>query len=273
MTPRRTALSLPGWLLLFALAPLCACAPKGAARLDMPAAQAQWASFLAAGGAPAKAFNLSASLNLTAPQKSTRVLLRFWGDLDRPLRLDITASMGGTFAMWREDSLGWLALYPMTNQAYTHPDTRKGLNKLGMPFPFSMKELAELITGSYTSLLPTTFQSVKKTDKGTLYALAPKSPIASVTLDFEGKPIHLTGRGVEPWTVDLAEFSGTQGSRPLAQKITLTTPGGVSAIFRVKKLELLAAPMAPDTLELPLPPQARHIPLDQPGEVRAPEMP
>ena len=145
-------------LVLLAVLLAGACTPKGAGKLDAPAAQAQWASFMAAGGAPAKAFTLSASLNLPAPQKSTRVLLKFWGNLDRPMRLDITASVGSTFAMWREDSLGWLALYPMANQAFTHPDTRKGLNKLGMPFPFGMKELAGVITGNFAALLPSTYQ-------------------------------------------------------------------------------------------------------------------
>lgn len=262
---------LPGVLLL-AVFLAGACAPKGAG-LDAPDAQARWASFMAAGGAPAKAFTLSASLNLTAHQKSTRVLLKFWGNLERPLRLDITASMGTTFAMWREDSLGWLALYPMANQAYTHPDTRKGLNKLGMPFPFGMKELAGVITGNYGAFLPSAYQNVKKSDKGLVFSLAAPCPVASVTLDFEGKPIHLTGRGVEPWTVDLAEYSQSDGTRPLAQKITLTTPGGINAIFRVKKLELLADPMASEALELPLPPQAKHTALDRAGEVRAPDMP
>ena len=269
---RPMSASLAG-LLLLAVCLAGACTPKGTGKLDAPAAQAQWASFMAAGGAPTKAFTLSASLNLTAPQKSTRVLLKFWGNLDLPLRLDITASMGSTFAMWREDSLGWMALYPLANQAYTHPDTRKGLNRLGMPFPFGMKELAGVITGNFAAFLPSTYQSVKKTDKGLVYTLAAPCPVTSVTLDFEGKPIHLTGRGVEPWTVDLAEHTQADGSRPLAQKITLTTPGGVTAIFRVKKLELSADPMAAEALELPLPPQARHIPLERAGEVRAPDMP
>ena len=275
MTANRLAFRpLPACLpaaLLLAVFLAAACTPK--AKLDAPAAQAQWSSFLAAGGAPAKAFTLSASLNLNSPQKSTRVLLKFWGNLDRPLRLDITASMGGTFAMWREDSLGWVALYPMANQAFTHPDTRKGLNKLGMPFPFGMKELAGVISGNFTALLPATYQNVKTTDKGMVYTLATPCPVASVILDFEGNPIHLTGRGVEPWNVDLADYSQVDGARSLAHKITLTTPGGVTALFRVKKLELQAEPMGAEALELPLPPQARHIPLDRAGDVRAPDMP
>jgi hypothetical protein len=173
-----------------------------------------------------------------------------------------------------------LAVYPLSNQVFTHSDTKAALSKLGMPLPFGMKELAAITTGRFGLILPATYKSVKKTAKGYDFALAQPCPVASVTLDFEGNPIHLTGRGVEPWSADLGEFQtmgpaegGGLGHEFLAQKIQLTTPGGLQVILRVKKLELSPTPMDPKTLELPLPPTAKHIPLDRPGDVSAPEMP
>ena len=271
MTAGRSALFAA---LVLAVA-LAGCAPKkGPGALDLGQAQAYWASFTTDSGAPAKSFSLSASLNLQSPQKSARLLLKFWGDLDRPLRLDLSSGMGQTYSMWREDSLGWLAVYPLSNQAFTHSDTRAALAKLGMPFPFGLKDLAAITAGRYSLILPSTYKSVKMTDKGYQFALSAPSPVAFVTLDFEGKPIHLTGRGVEPWTVELGDYTAVEpGRKPLAQKIQLTTPGGLQAILRIKKLELSSTPMDAQSLELPLPPTARHIPLDRAGEVRAPELP
>ncbi|MFZ5428440.1 MAG: hypothetical protein ACOZEN_15855 [Thermodesulfobacteriota bacterium] len=256
---------------------LAACGPKtGAPKPGAPQATAQelWQSIAAPSAEEARSFTLSASLSVVSPQKSARLLAKFWGDLDRPLRLDLSTGMGQIFAMWREDSLGWLAVYPLSNQAFTHPDTKAALARLGMPFPFGMKELAAISCGRWSLILPGKFSSSRKTAKGFQYSLGLSSPVESVTLDFAGNPIHLTGRGVAPWTVDLDDFSPPEtGGRPLARKITVTSPGGIQAILRIKKLELQPAAMAGQGLELALPPGARHIPLDRAGDVRAPEMP
>ncbi|WP_243310134.1 hypothetical protein [Fundidesulfovibrio agrisoli] len=270
--------SFPGRALLLAalcLAALGGCAPKPTATGpgEGPQPQALW-SQLMAGGSQAKSFTLSASLSLQSPKKSARLLARFWGNLDRPLRLDLSTGMGQVFSMWREDAQGWLAVYPGANQAFTHSSTKAALSRLGMPFPFGMKELAAVSVGSFGLILPASYSSVKKISNGFLYSFPASSPVAALTLDFEGKPIHLTGRGVEPWNVDLSDFAPPQAGRPpMAQLITLTTPGGVQAILRVKKLELGTEPMPLQSLELALPPQARHIPLDREGDFQTPDIP
>lgn len=258
-------------LLLFAFG----CVPKkGTVSPADGQEKALWTAFIAPPDQMEKAFSLSASLNFQSPQKSARLLAKFWGNLERPLRLDLSTGMGQTFSLWREDALGWIAVYPHSNQAFTHVDTKSGLSRLGMPFPFGLKDLAAIAAGRYGLILPASYKSVKKTAKGYEYFLAPPSAVASVTLDFEGKPIHLTGRGVEPWGVELGDFAPLESGRGFAaQKIELTTPGGVKALLRVKKLELIAGPMDPKTLDLALPPGAKHIPLDRPGEFKAPDIP
>lgn len=272
--PQAVRFSLLALLLAALLLP--GCAPKAGApgTPDAGQPQALWASFASEPGEKPSAFSLSASLNIQSPQKSARLLVKFWGNLDRPLRLDLSTSMGQIFSMWREDSLGWLAVYPLSNQAFTHTDTKAALSRLGMPFPLGLKELASISTGRFGLILPSSYKSVKRTPKGYEYSLPAPGTVASVTLDFEGKPIHLTGRGVEPWTVELGDFAAPEaGRKPLAQRINLTTPGGLQVLLRLKKVELFAAPVSLSTLELPLPPQARHIPLDRAGDVRAPDLP
>ena len=274
----RFAPPLPGlfWVLaLLVVLALAGCAPKtGPQTLDVGQAQAFWTAFASDTGEQPKSFTLSASLSFQSPQKSARLLVKFWGNLDRPLRLDLSSGLGQTFSLWREDSLGWIAVYPMSNQAFTHSDTKAALARLGIPFPFTLKELAALSSGRYGLIFPTTYKGVKKSAKGFEYTLPTSSPIAAVTLDFEGKPIHLTGRGIEPWSVEMGDFTSPEpGKKTLAQKIQLTTPGGLQVVFRVKKLELNANPMEPQLLDLPLPPQAKHILLDREGDFKAPELP
>jgi len=260
---------------LCCLALFAGCAPTGG-KTGPEADQARdlWSRMVSGTGDAPKSFTLSASLSIQSPQKSARLLVKFWGNLERPLRLDLSTGMGQTFSMWREDTLGWIAVYPLSNQAFTHKDTKSALGRLGMPLPLDLKALAALSAGRYDMLLPANFKSVTRTSKGFEYSLPMASVFSSVTLDFEGKPIHIVGKGVEPWSVDLSEFSAPEpGRAPLAQRIQLTTPGGLQVILRIKKLELGPEAMAADSLELPLPPQAKHVPLDRPGDFRAPDLP
>lgn len=270
---RKRALAWVGALLL--VLALGGCGPKtGAGTAGGADAQALWRSFTAPGQSQAKSFTLSASLAVSSPGRSARLLVRFWGGMDGPLRLDLSTGMGQTFAMWREDSLGWLAVYPSSNQAFTHSDTKAALSRLGMPFPFSLKDLAAICSGRFQGIVPANYSSVKRTPSGFVYSLPQGSALGSLTLDFAGNPIHLTGRGIEPWNVELADYAApAEGTRPQAQRVTVTSPGGIQATIRIKKIELSNDPADPKGLELAVPPQARHIPLDRGGDVRAPELP
>lgn len=260
---------------LFMVAALSGCAgTRGKLVTDQDEARGLWNVFQSQSRKVSGAFSLTASLTVNSPSKSSRVVLAFWGELDRPLRLDISTSMGQLYARWKEDSNGWEGVYPMNKVAFTHSDTRKALGKLGLPLPFNLRDFAALAIGRFDALVPATYTSVKRTPEGYEYALPASSPIASVTLDNMANPVHLTGRGVEPWKVDLSNYSHTvTDRRSVADNVRLTTPGGTTVLLRVKKLELFANRSSLPTLELAAPPQTRFISLDTDQEVQAPAMP
>ncbi|GAB6038709.1 hypothetical protein JCM15519_32680 [Fundidesulfovibrio butyratiphilus] len=273
MNIRRFAPALAACLLVIATLSGCA-GTRGKLITDQDEARGLWNVFQSQSRKASGAFSLSSSLTVTSPQKSSRVVLNFWGELDRPLRLDISTSMGQIYARWREDSSGWTGVYPMSRVAFTHSDTRKALAKLGLPLPFTLRDFAALAIGRFDALIPATYTQVKRTPEGYQYSLPPSSPIASVTLDNLANPVHLTGRGVEPWKVDLSDYSHTvTDRRSMADKIRLTTSGGVTVFLRIKKLELFANRSSLPTLELTEPPQTRTIPLDTDQDVQAPAMP
>ncbi|GFK95500.1 hypothetical protein NNJEOMEG_03365 [Fundidesulfovibrio magnetotacticus] len=257
---------------LLLLASLAACAPKGGT--GPGEAKALWEGFVNTPAGTAQSLALSASLSLQAPQKSARLLATFRGDLNLPLRLDLSTGMGQTFALWREDSLGWMAVYPLSNQVFTHRDTKAALAKLGIPFPFTLKDLAALTAGRHALITGASFVSARKTPKGYEFALPASQALGSVTLDFEGNPIHLSGRGVEPWSVELGDYAPPEsGGGPLPRLIKVTSPGGLTAVLRVKRLELSDQRAEAQALDLAVPPKAQHIPLDRPGDFRPPDLP
>jgi hypothetical protein len=233
-------------------------------------AKAVYATFLAkqqAKGTPAAAFSLTGSMSFAAHGKSGRLNYRFYGNLANPSRLDLATTMGGAYAALREDATEFTAYLPGKNTLFRHPDTRQGAAKLGMPLPFSLREMAALACGRFGELAPAKYASAKKVQDGYQYAFSGDPRLSALTLDFEGKPRHLTGRGVEPWQVDFTDDEPVPGlAAPVARKLTLTTPGGASLIIRIKSLQLRPEPYPAADLELPVPAQAATRSLDTPGD-------
>jgi len=234
-------------------------------------ARAVWMKFRAAASAPAKPFSVQASLNFSSPGKSHRVLLKLWGEQGYPLRLDFAAGMGQIFSMWREDASGWLAYYPMSNAAYTHPDTRKGASMLGMPLPFSLRELAAVICGRFGEFVPGDYQTVKAKPGGLEYSLKGDPRLSSVTLDPNGRPVGLAGKGIEPWRVEFSDYQDS-GGRELPQMIVVTTSGGLKGVLRIKKYEQRDEPWPKSALDLPLPENTMVYALDRMADFKKPNV-
>ncbi len=67
-----------------------------------------------------------ASLQYDGPGRKSRVVLKLWGDLGYPLRLDMEAGIGASIAMLREDAQGWTAYFPQSGEAMVNADPRRG---------------------------------------------------------------------------------------------------------------------------------------------------
>lgn len=247
------------------------CAGKPAAPTAPTAdeAKAVFATYLAgqAGIPPAPAFSLSGSMSFSRGNRSGRLNYRLFGDYGRTVRLDLTTPIGGAYASLFEDGQAFFAFVPSRNAVYRHADTRQGAAKLGMPLPFTLRELAELTSGRLGALVPDRYGAAKKTADGYQYAFSGKARFASLTLDFAGNPRHLVGVGVEPWRIDLADDEAVPGmAAPVARKLTLTTPGGATLVVRVKTLQTRPTPYPAADLELPVPPTAVEHALDAAGD-------
>ncbi len=255
------------WAALALLASGCAATRPAPPRPDE--AGAVYKTFLAnqAKNEPSQAFSLAGSLSFSKNGKSGRLNYRLYGNLANPVRLDLTTPMGGAYAHLREDGQEFAAYVPGRDTVYRHVDAKAGAARLGMPLPFTLRELSAIVSGRFGELAPTRFASAKKVADGYEYAFSGDPRLASLTLDFEGKPRHLTGRGVEPWRVTFENDEAAPGlAAPLARKLTLTTPGGASLILRVKSLQPRPEPYPAADLELPVPSHAASRSLETPGD-------
>jgi len=265
-------------LVLFAaLLLLAGCAAKTAAPPGEDLARTTWEAFRAREQkkhAEWKAFRVDAGLSFASQRKSGRLNLAFYGNTDLPLRLDLTLPMGGPYAFWVEDAQGFTAYYPGNQTAFTHRNTREGLSRMGLPLPFALRELAAVAIGRFDAFVPEKYASVKKRPEGYEYAFPASARLGALTLDFEGKPIHLTGRGIEPWKVAFEDYqadaAGTASDE--ARRVVLTTPGGAQVTLRIKKIEGRQTPWPDSALALPMPPGTAVRSLEAQGDIVLPDL-
>ena len=241
------------------------CKAKPASELVMDSPEAAWESFRAnycvSPDQPSLLVKASFQYSRTKPIKRTnRTLVSLWGDFDGPMRLDIKAGMGKLLAHIREDQSGLLVFYPMEKRAYAHSNPVLGATRLGMPFPFSLGELARVSVGDFSGLVPKTFEKAERTVKGYVYTL--NDGLASTaTLDTTGRPLLLKGQtqgeqGTKSnWGLEINSYGDEDAANPFPMpgRVTLTTDHGEKGVLRIKARELKVQAWSEESTGLELP--------------------
>jgi hypothetical protein len=268
---------------LLALA-VSACAPKVVLpRFD--GAEANHAAFQERFVTPevaASGVEVRASLLYSTPSRTNRTDVQIFGDYGRPLRLDVRAGFGTMVALMREDAAGLLAYYPDRKAAYAHLDPVIGAQLLGMPFPFSMRDLALVLSGHFGTLVPGTapVAVVAMPGGGYAYAFA-TGAVRLLVVDAHGRPERMEGElsqhfktqaeregaavsGPRTWVLGFSGYPEDEGDPDgPARVLTLTLPKGESAVLRVKALAERAQPWPLKALGLVPPTDTRFMALDR----------
>lgn len=205
---------------------------------------------------PSKAFSLSAGLHYAGPKNSSRVNIRFWGDLDGASRIDLQTGMGQTLGFWHEDERGFTAFVPDKNTAYLHSDAKRGIAAFGVALPFTLRELGLLLNGRWSGLFPETYLSARAVPgKGFSFAVRQGDQDYTLLLDAQGLPLGMTTGGGDPWKLEFSDYDPAAPRLP--KKIVMTREPGEKAVLVIKKLEQLPAAWPERKLKLDLPPDAR----------------
>lgn len=243
-------------ILIFALA-LLACAKKApivAPAPDAPAAR--WEQMLADSAKSGKeAFRTQLSLRFGDEGDTRRVTGILWGNNDRKLRLDVMAGVGVIVAKILEDGPHFLVYAIQTNKAYFHQGANKPLFKVGVPVPFDLPQLAELLKGNYAAIFGKTFDKAAQLDNGNIeYQLAAN---ATLQLDSNGRPV-VWNEGGSGWRMKIGYGDGA-----LPSKLNLDRPGGKRAIILVKEREDNLPPFDASQMNLVIPDGVPMLPLSQ----------
>ncbi|MFW5734383.1 MAG: hypothetical protein ACOCWR_04925 [Oceanidesulfovibrio sp.] len=270
--PGRALLCMALACLLFL--PLVACAPRHAPgpEADAPPeirffrlAQQRWNVFQnAIQGAPQGPldFNAAASLNYASPSSSHRVVLNFYGSTNLPLRLDLAAGIGTTIAHWREDAEGFTAYVPEEETAYIFPDSKAGMAAFGLPLPYGLQDLAQLLTGRWSALVPSEYESAVAVDENRpegpiRYALQGPDGRFQLTLDEEALPTAYTSPGAESWELTFTRVEkGPAGLIP--GRIRMVRSPQEKALLFLKDLSILEEAVSAEKLRIELPPGTKQ---------------
>lgn len=264
----RRSLTLLCAALLTALLTQAGCTPKPI--LDPGADPAAWAwqEFRSRhlGVTPPPALLLRGSFTYTSPKprsKTNRTVMYFFGDLNGPLRLDVQSGVGTSLAFIRESGEGLLAFYPDRRTAYKHWDPVIGAQRLGLPFPFSLADLARLVCGDFGPLVSAVHDSVRPVNSTGFEYRFKKGRVTSLVLDYMGNPVSMTGpltrppredgtkREGETWTIS---FNGYSAEAPgLCSMLTVDLPEEENGVLRIKSRELKLESWPAESLNLALP--------------------
>ncbi len=266
MTARRCLTHLPAALMAALLIATSGCAPRTVALPDTASPDTAWRVFRRAYCRPPAKPGLLIKGSLyytrqTPTRRTNRTLFTMWGDFDGPMRLDVSAGIGKLLAHIREDTTGLTVYYPEQKTAYAHANPVLGATRLGMPFPFSLGQLARVCVGDFSGLTPVRFEQGERRSSGFTFVVnhrLPASTVTGVTLDLAGRPMVIEGTvpapgaAVRQWRLEINTYEES-GSPPLPGRLTLAMDNGEKGVLRIKTRELKLAPWPTRATGLELP--------------------
>jgi len=158
-----------------------------------------------------------------------------------------------------------------------------GAQLLGLPFPFSMRDLSLVLAGHFRSLVPqdkapTAIRALP--DGGFAYVYA-TGPVRLLAVDPYGRPQRMEGElspyfktqaeregevvsGPRVWSLVFSDFPEDDGDpQGPARVLTLNLPKGESAVLRVKALDERGLPWPLKSLSLMPPSDTKFMALDR----------
>ncbi len=243
---------------------LCACAKTVPTPSISPEnSEKSWHSYAASGTRDIGPFRTQMSLRFGVEGNTRRVTAILWGNNHQELRLDVNAGIGVSVAKIFENEQVFLIFVPREEIAYMHEGTQKPLFKAGVPMPFNLHQLTQIIEGRYSAVFGTKRDPNhnQEANANNLVFKLIDSPFAgTLTLNTQGLPVSWQEQDKQGWNLSL----GYNDNELLPYKITMMHKDtGRRAILLIKDRELSLAPFTAEQMRLIIPSNIAILPLEQ----------
>ncbi|MDR3358975.1 MAG: hypothetical protein LBN96_09060 [Desulfovibrio sp.] len=216
-------------------------------------------NYLASADVPSTPFHVRMSLRFGSAEDTRRVTALFWGNGEDRLRLDVMAGIGVTAAKIAEDDRHFLVYSPNENKAWFFQGTAKPLLRIGVPIPFHLSHLANLLNGRYARVFGKECGQGELSQDGLLRCELAGKPGGSLTIDADGLPrLWHENRKDGGWEMRIVY---SEDARGLPHRLMLTAEDGKRAVVLVKEREKPSTPFTDGQLRLALPEDTPLLPL------------
>lgn len=227
-------------------------------------AQAVWQRYaaLCAAHDVQKPYRVQMSLRYGTEGDTRRVTALLWGNNASHLRMDVNAGVGATVAKIQDNDDYFLVYAPTENKAYFHQGSQKPLLDVGVPMPFGVTALAELLNGRYGAVFGNSHSSsAEMTSAGNMrYTVEHGRSTGTLELDNQGLPLRWQDKDTQGWVV---QFGYEDGS-PLPYKLDITHGKSAKrAVVLVKDRNWPTTPFTELQLHVILPEDTPLLPLRQ----------
>lgn len=199
-------------------------------------------------------YRLQLSLRFGSEGEMRRVAALMWGNNSDHLRLDVMAGVGALLARIEENGDHFVLYDPRADKTYIHDGPNRPLLKIGVPLPFTLVQLAEILNGEYGRVFGKDYSTAEIENHNFSFTFA-DNPGVTLVLDNNGLPVAWRQSGTG-WKIFL-DYSEDH----LPETIRLENSNGRSAILSVKKRETPESSFPTDRLVINVPDDA--LPLSE----------
>lgn len=242
-------------LILFLLFLVCACAAKSPPPETGTQDMASLWNRLQNKPADAEPFRIQLSLRFGEEGNTRRVTAILWGNNANHIRLDVMAGVGVILAKIMNEGENFLLFSPRDNKAYFYQGKSGPLLKIGIPLPFSLRQLTQLLNGDYAAVFGRSYDSGEILASGSISYLLADMP-GKLQLDQTALPVKWQDKN---WEMEIKYDDGNS----LPQSLRLVSKEGKMAFLLIKEREKLSAPFKADQLDLVIPDFVPLLPLSK----------
>lgn len=237
---------------------LCSCAARSPEK-GLPASADRWQEMIIASARADKPYRIQLSMRYGEEGNTRRVTGVLWGNPQDGLRLDIMAGVGAILAKIKETEDSFLLVAPRENRAYYHTGSSRPLLKIGVPVPFDLMQLSDLLCGRFTQVFGKDYLDATPDNKGQMAYVLADPPGGTLVLDQNGVPVSWVQKS-GGWSLTI-QYDETE---PFAPKtLRLANSHGKQAVILVKGRESIPEPFPVDVLDLAIPPGMPKLPLNE----------